>query len=169
MRLSIFCGLVVGGVLAGGALAAERGQPVEPGGKIGAMAVVRGDAYNADEVMWVDGCGGSISKAGKYHRSCSVPKVPRIYIGASWAESTQEELAKVWKHERWRLWVDGRPVDLPHFGTSDGHGSFKGKPAFFRNWRVILAGAPSGKHTIRYLWKLPSGAADVTTAVTVRR
>ena len=52
MRSSIVCGLVVGGVLAGGALAAEQ-RPVEPGGKIGAMTVVRGNGYNADENMWV--------------------------------------------------------------------------------------------------------------------
>ena len=70
----------------------------------------------------------------------------------------------------WRLWVDGRPVDLPRFGSSDSYqrNRFNGKSAFVRSWKVILAHAPSGKHTIRYLWRFPSGgAADLTMAVTL--
>jgi hypothetical protein len=156
-------------VLAGAALAADQ-RPVEPGGKIGAMTVVRGDHYNADEMVWVAGCETSISKAGNYHRSCVLPKLPRLYIGTSWNALTQKELDNIWKYERWRLWVDGRPVDLPRFGTSDTRFRLNnGKRAFSRSWRVILVGAPSGKHTIRYLWRLPSGATSLTLAVTVEK
>ncbi len=168
MRSTIVCGLVVGGLLAGVAVAADQ-RPVEPGGKIGAMTVVRGNSYDSDELVWVAGCNDLISKAGKYHWSCVLPKVPRLYIGAESVELTQKKLDSVWKHEGWRLWVDGRPVDLPRFGTSDSYqrNRFNGKTAFARSWKVILAHAPSGKHTIRYLWRLPSGAADLTMAVTV--
>ena len=69
MRSSIVCGLVVGRVLAGAALAAAQ-RPVDPGGKIGAMTVVRGNTYDADELVWVAGCNDLISKPGKYHWSC---------------------------------------------------------------------------------------------------
>jgi hypothetical protein len=165
MRSSIVCSLIVGGVLAGAAFAAEQ-RPVEPGGKIGVMTVVRGDTYDADVVM-VQACPSLITKPGKYHRSCSVPKVPRLHIGESHFAQTQKELDISWKRERWSLWVDGRPVDLPRFGTSDSNHYVYGKPAFFRRWRVILAGAPSGRHTIHYLLKDPSGTYDVTTTVTV--
>jgi hypothetical protein len=168
MRSSIVCGLIASGVLVGAALAAEQ-RPVEPGGKIAAMTVVRGDAYNADENMWV-ACPVWVSTAGKYHRSCSVPKVARLYIGAAWAGPTKKELDREWKQEHWSLWVDGRAVDLPRFGTSDGPGRTpNGTPVLFRRWRVILAGAPTGKHTIHYLSHLPSGAVNTTLAVTIEK
>jgi len=167
MRLTIVCGLVVGGVLAGAALAAGQ-RPVEPGGKIGAMTVVRGATYDADLVM-LAACPATFTKPGKYHWSCSLPRVPRLYIGVSHFAHTQKELEISWKRERWSLWVDGRPVDLPHFGTSDSRHPIQGKLAFFRGWKVTLSGAPSGRHTVHYLMKDPSGAYDMTTAVTIGR
>ena len=168
MRSGIVCGLVVGGVLAGAALAAEQ-RPVEPGGKIGAMTVVRGHDYDAD-INVNSVCAAWIPRAGKYHRSCSVPKVPRLYIGVGWAAPPQKEreLDNVWKQFRWRLSVDGRPVDLPRFGAYDDAGRYpNGKPAVFRNWKVILSGAPSGTHTIHYTWHIPSGSVDFTMEVTI--
>jgi hypothetical protein len=95
IRSTIVCGLVVSGLLAGAALAADQ-RPVEPGGKIGAMTVVRGDTYDADVVM-VEVCPTIITKPGKYHRSCSVPKVPRLHIGESHFARTQKELDISWK------------------------------------------------------------------------
>ena len=165
MRSSIVCGLLVGGVLAGAAFAAQ--QAVEPGGKIGAMTVVRGDDYNASENLFGVACPTLIPKPGTYHRSCNLPKVPRLYIGGGDFAATQKEIDSNWKGERWSLWVDGRPVDLPRFGASDSHAFFNGKPVVWKRWRVILVDAPSGKHTIRYLWKEPSVVRDLTMTVTV--
>ena len=164
MHSTIACGLVVSGMLAGAALAADQ-RPVEPGGKIGAMTVIRGDDSHAKN-MWAS-CPTHISKPGIYHRSCSPSKSPRLYIGASDSRATQKELDSAWKNERWSLWVDRRPVDLPRFGASVSHG-FNGHDFFSKSWRVILVDAPSGKHTIHYRWRQPSGVFDVTMNVTVQ-
>ena len=168
MRSSIVCGLTVSAVLAGAALAAEQGL-VEPGGKIGVMTVVRGDTYNSDEIVFRP-CPLSTPKPGTYHRSCLVPKVPRLFIGASWYEPTQKELDYAWKHERWKLWVDGQQVDLPRFGTTDSHLTARsnGKLLFLRSWRVTLAGA-SGKHTIHYKFQLPDGTINSTLDITIEK
>ena len=41
------------------------------------------------------------------------------------------------------------------------HGSVVSeKLGFFKNWSVILVGAPSGKHTIHYPFYIPWGAVD---------
>lgn len=130
------------------------------------MTVVRGDADNS-ELNVFDPCPLSAPKPGTYHTSCSVAKVPRLFIGQSDNRQTQKELDYAWKHERWRLWVDGRQVDLPRFGTTDKHRhSLIGKLGSWRTWRVTLAGAPSGKHTIRYLVQYRSGAKNLTWNLT---
>jgi hypothetical protein len=168
MRSSIVCGLTVSAVLAGAAVAAEQGL-VEPGGKIGAMTVVRGDTDNS-ELNVFDPCPISAPKPGTYHTSCTVTKVPRLFIGAGQHEQTQKELDDAWKHERWRLWVDERQVDLPRFGTTDKHQhSIIGKLGSWRTWTVTLAGAPSGKHTIHYQVQTPSGPIDFTLAITITK
>jgi hypothetical protein len=51
MRSSIVCGLAVSAAPAGAALAAKQ-RPVEPGGKIGVMPVVRGDASDPTSSWW---------------------------------------------------------------------------------------------------------------------
>jgi hypothetical protein len=167
MRSSVLCGLAVVGVLAGTALAAGHAT-IEPGGKIGVMTIARGDRYSANWNLWLN-CPTVINKAGTYHKSCNIPK-GRLYIGAEDWSPSQRKLDAIWKQERWRLWVDGQPVDLPRFGASDNHRALNGKSVIVRNWNVILVDAPSGKHTVRYLWHVPSGAVvDLTLAVTIRK
>jgi hypothetical protein len=71
MRSSIVCGLAVSAALAGAARAAKQ-RPVEPGGKIGVMTVVRGDAYDADVVM-----------VGREKRPRCCSRVPAVRSGGS--------------------------------------------------------------------------------------
>jgi hypothetical protein len=134
MRRSVICGVIVGGLLAGAAFAAAQ-RPVEPGGKIGAMTVVRGGVYNASLNMLAACPGTQIPGPGTYHLSCSLPKVPRLYIGAGDAAQRQEEIDSRWKYEGWSLVVDGRRLDLPRFGASDSHGVLNGTPVVWRKWR----------------------------------
>lgn len=139
-----------------------------PAGKIGAMTVVRGDRYSSNWSLWLF-CPTDINKAGTYHKSCNVP-TGRIYIGAEDWSPSQKKVDTIWKQERWRLWVDGLPVDLPRFGASDNHRVLNGKPLIVRNWNVILVGAKPGKHTVRYVWHVPSsGTADLMLAVTLTK
>jgi len=63
-------------------------------------------------------------------------------------------------------------VRVAAFGTLDRYRrSFgaTGKPAFLRQWKVILVGATPGKHAVRYRMRDPSGTLDGTWTVTVRK
>jgi hypothetical protein len=166
MRSKIACGLIVGGLLAGAAFAAEQG-PVEPGGKIGAMTVARGDQYHADVDLFPFCPRLMFNKPGTYHRSCSPEIVRRLFIGAGDIAPTQKEVDSKFKSEHWSLWVDGHPVDLPRFGASHGYDYRNGKRVVSKTWNVMLVNAPSGKHTIRYRFKLPQGIVNLMLALTI--
>ena len=143
--------LAVAAMLGGGLGGA--GGPVGPGGKIGTMTVVRGTSLQAD-LKFFDLCDPVILKPGRYLRTCRVPRVRRLFIGYGDFEPTRKALERDWKQKRWSLWVDGRPVSLPAFGTSDrtlvSFPAAGGKDVVLREWRVILVGATAGRHTLRY-------------------
>jgi hypothetical protein len=171
VRSTISCALLL--VLASAATVgvgfAATAGPVEPGGKIGTMKVVRGEEFDADLNLF-NVCNASLPKAGRYHRSCSVPRVQRMFIGLGSIQPTRKSLDTSWQRIRWNLWIDGSPVGLAAFGTADGSWRrFRptGKPAFFRLWKVILVDATPGKHTVRYRLRDPGATTDATWTVTV--
>jgi hypothetical protein len=145
--------------------------PVEPGGKIGTMKVVSGEEFNADLNLF-NVCNALLPRVGRYRRSCSVPRVQRMYVGYGSFEPTRKGLDELWKRTRWNLWIDGRAVSLAAFGTSDGTARrFRptGNPAFFRLWKVILVNATPGKHTVRYRLRDRGAATDATWTVLVAK
>jgi hypothetical protein len=145
---------------------------VGPGGKLGTMTLVRGREYEADAELWGGFCDPFTPTPGRYNRTCSVPRIHRLFIGYGDLEPTLKASRSVWKQLRWELWLDGRRIDLPRFGTSertlyDVQGS--GKNMILREWNVILTGATPGKHVIRYRTESPSGTTDATWAFTIER
>jgi hypothetical protein len=161
--------LVVVVLLAGGFGGSP--PPVRPGGKIGTMTLVRGIEHKADDEIWRF-CKAVIPKPGRYRRGCFVPRVERLFIGyGDWAR-TRMGLDSVWRQYKWDLWLDGRPVDLPRFGTSERTLYYfppaGGKNAVIREWSVTLVGVTSGKHVIRYRSASHAlGTTDATWTLTV--
>jgi len=173
VRSTISCALLFALAFAAttGVGSAGRAGPVAPGGKIGTMKVVRGEEFDSDLYLF-NVCNALIPNACRYHRSCSVPRVQRMFIGLGAFEPTRKGLDEFWKRTRWNLWIDGRPVGLAAFGTADGTvRRFRptGKPAFFRLWKVILVDATPGKHTVRYRLRAPGATTDATWTVTVAK
>ena len=166
MRSTISCVLLFAFALAatvGVGFAATAGL-VEPGGKIGAMKLVRGEEFDSDLYLF-NVCNALTAKAGSYHRSCSVPQRAADVHRLGRRSADRKSLDESWKQIRWDLWIDGRPVRLASFGTADG--AFRrfrptGKPAFFRLWKVVLVGATPGKHTVRYRMRGAGGTTDDT-------
>jgi hypothetical protein len=145
--------------------------PVAPGGKIGAMTLVRGIEHKADAELWGMFCDATIPKPGRYRRTCSVPHVQRLFIGYGDWERTRKALDSVWKQLKWDLWFDGRRVDLPRFGTSERTLYYfrpaGGKNVILREWSVTLIGVTPGKHVIRYRSASRSlGTTDATWTFT---
>jgi hypothetical protein len=143
-----------------------------PGAKIGAMTLVRGNEHEADDELWGRYCASSTPKPGRYSRTCTVPRVQRLFIGYGDLEPTMSASVSAWKKLKWKLWLDGRPVDLPPFGTDVRTlvtVQIGGKNAVLREWSVILTGATPGKHVIRYRNTSPAGVTDATWTFTVQR
>jgi hypothetical protein len=147
-------------------------SPVGPGGKIGAVTLVRGIEHKADAELWVF-CDPAIPKPGRYLRTCSVPHVRRLFIGYGDWERTRRALDSAWKQLKWDLWFDDRRVALPRFGSSErtlyAYPPAGGKNAILREWSVTLVGVTPGKHVIRYRSASRSlGTTDATWTFTVR-
>lgn len=162
--------------LVAGALALEAGcggsaTPIQPGGKIDSMSLTRGTSREADLKLF-DVCNPIILKPGPHVRSCRIPRLRRLFIGYGEFEPTRQTLARDWQQTRWNLWVDGHPVNLPAFRTSDrtlfGFPPAGGKDVILREWDVILVNATPGKHTLRYRSRKASGGpGDATWTFTV--
>jgi hypothetical protein len=147
--------------------------PTGPGGKIGAMTLVRGSEYEADAELWGGFCEPFTPEPRRYNRTCRVvPRIHRLFIGYGDLEPTMKASTSAWKQLKWNLWVDGHPIDLPRFGTSERtlyNVQGGGKNMILREWSVILTGATPGKHVIRYRTESPSGTTDATWTFTVQR
>jgi hypothetical protein len=54
------------------------------------------------------------------------------------------KIDELWTRTKWRSWIDGRPIRLSAFGTSDrtlfGFPPAGGKDVTLREWRVMLVG-----------------------------
>jgi hypothetical protein len=124
------------------------------------MTLARGTAADAD-LKFFDYCNPVILKPGRYHRTCIVPLARRVFIGYGDFEPSPKALDADWKRLKWSLWVDGVPVRLTAFGTSDrplyAFPPAGGKDVILREWRVMLVGVSTGKHTIRYRSRSVSG------------
>jgi hypothetical protein len=139
---------------------------LQPGGKDGTMTLIRGTSVEAD-AKFFDSCNPVILKPGRVQRACVVPRVRRLFIGYGDFELNEKALDRAWKQLNWRLWVDGHPINLPAFGTSDrtlyAFPPAHGEDVVLREWRVILVGVTSGKHIIRYRSTSPAvGTVDAT-------
>jgi hypothetical protein len=146
--------------------------PLGPGGKIGAMTLVREIEHQADAELWGSFCDAVLPKPGRYRRTCFVPRVQRLFIGYGDWERTRKALDSVWKQLTWSLWFDGHRVDLPRFGTSERTLYYfrpaGGKNVILREWSVTLVGVTAGKHVIRYRSASRSlGTTDATWTFTV--
>jgi hypothetical protein len=138
-----------------------------PGDRIGSMTVAR-TGWSEHLPSIFPSCDPLVPKPGFYHRSCIVPRFGRIFIGFGESRPTLPALNRVWPHEQWQLYVDGREVYLPAFGSDwrivvDGAYS----SSVTREWRVALVRPTRGKHVIRYISIRGDGVVDVTFTVRV--
>jgi hypothetical protein len=160
-------------VLASSAGAVSQPRPIEPGGNVGTMRLVRGTVARADAKLF-DFCEPVITKAGGYQRTClRVPKVRRLFVGYGSFFADPAELSAYWKSTRWQMWLDGRAVALRAFGTSDrtlvAYPPAGGVDATLREWKVMAVGPTIGRHTIRYRIRAGALTTDATWVFRVYR
>jgi hypothetical protein len=146
-------------------------KPIDPGGKIGTMIVVKGTQADAD-AKFFDFCDPVILKPGRYARACAVPHAIRLFVGYGDFAPTRKAIDLDSAQSRWDAWIDGHHIDLPSFGTSDrtlyAFPAAGGKDVILREWRVMLLKATPGKHTLRYRNRnAVYGTVDATWTFTV--
>jgi hypothetical protein len=167
------CGVVVL-AFALGSTAAAATPPLKPGDHIGTMLVTNGRPTETVQRL-TDHCNPVITKAGVYHRRCTIPLKQQLWIGYGEFAKTLKELDALWVDGRWRLVLDGREVDLKAFGAIQYHPSsfapVGGGSAYIREWKVRLVEPTPGRHTVRYIttYKRDGSVIDVTFTITLVR
>jgi hypothetical protein len=148
------------------------GQGLRPGDRFNGMTLAKGTVATAHQKLF-DICDPVILSSGRYVRRCGqVPHVLRLFIGYGTFDLPRR-INKTWSAAKWMAWLDGRPIDLRRFGTSD-RTLVAFPPAGFkdvtlREWRVMLVNPSPGRHTLRYLVREPGGVSDATWTFTVTR
>jgi hypothetical protein len=136
---------------------------LRPGDAIGSMRLARGTAATADLKLF-DIC-NPIPTAPQARQCGRVPRVRRLFIGYGSFE-LPGKIDALWRKTRWNSWIDGRPINLTAFGSSDrtlaAFPPAGGKDVILREWRIMLVGATPGRHTLRYRSVGPDGKSDVT-------
>jgi hypothetical protein len=141
-----------------------------PGDRIDTMVVARvGWSEHVPSIF--PACDPLITKPGFYRRRCVVPWFRTMFIGFGDFRRSLPELNRAWRTQQWQLYVDGREVYLPAFGTDwriiTGFTGVPDSAVVFREWRVGLMWAKPGRHSIRYIDIRRDGVVDVTFTVRV--
>lgn len=123
---------------------------LKPGSKIGQMSL---QISRTSIPSWSDYCMIAFSDSpGGDTIDCRMPLLPEFEIGVPWSAASQELLDANWQNLAWELFVDGRPVDLDAFGTTDFDSQTEdGAPIRSRRWNLKLVNPTAGDHEVRYL------------------
>jgi len=154
------------------AAARADGVTIEPRTRVNGMLVVQGSARQSETSLFGVYCDPVVLMPGRRSRDCGmVPRWSRLYIGYGlFAPPTSIERA--WKGTTWKLWLDGQPVHLAAFGTSDRilpkYAPADGKDVLLREWSIVLVRPTPGKHRIRYRTTDTDGVMDTTWIFTIR-
>ena len=164
-------GVSVGCAAAAG-IAQSRPATIEPRTRANGMLVVQGSSRQSQASLFGAICDPVVLKPGRRTRTCApVGRVSRLFVGYG-LFAPLGQIEREWKAVGWKLWLDGQPVDLDAFGTSDRVLS-KYPPADFkdvvlREWSIVLVDPTPGRHTIRYRAGGREGATDTSWVFRVR-
>jgi hypothetical protein len=161
--------IIIAAVLVSTAYGAET-SGLRPGDRLGSMRLTKGMAATADLKLF-DICDPIVIGSGSQTRRCGrVPRVRRLFIGYG-SFDLPGKIENLWTKTRWSSWIDGRPINLAAFGSSDrtltAFPPAGGKDVTLREWRIMLVRATPGRHTLRYRSVGPDGKGDTTWIFTV--
>lgn len=136
----------VGGLLiaCGGGGDVATLPPLEPGEKLGEMAIVA-NHFPSPHVF--DFCEEEELASG----TCQIPSdVGNLDIIWGWESESEEELNAVWQDSNWALLIDGRQVNLPAFG----YVWYDEEDPASHYWPIALQHPTLGKHTVVWTYKI---------------
>jgi hypothetical protein len=137
------------------------------------MLVVQSSSRRSETSLFGGYCDPVVLTAGRRSRDCgTLPRWSRLYVGYG-LFAPRGSIERVWKGTTWKLWLDGQPVDLTAFGTSDRilpkYPPADGKDVVLREWSIVLVSPTPGTHRIRYRTADKDGVMDTTWIFKVRR
>lgn len=164
MALRATIAIAAAAVIASAGYAGTSGG-LRPGDRIGEMRLAKGTAATA-ELKLFELCNPIVTgKSPQIERCGRVPFTKRIFIGYG-SFDLPRKIDRLWGRTRWSAWLDGRPIRLAAFGSSDrplfAFQPAGGKTVTLREWRVMLVRATPGRHTLRYRSVGPDGKGDTT-------
>jgi hypothetical protein len=143
----------------------ETGGPLRPGAELNGMRLTTANAADKDIFVF---CDPYVLQPGTYARDCEVPQLQRLMIGYGSFSESPESLELEWQASRWRMYLDGREVDLEAFGTLADRPLVDAKVGdgmWLRVWAVTIVNPTPGPHTLRYVAQ-QSSAVDTTVVGT---
>jgi hypothetical protein len=172
--LAVVVGLCAGVLVATERASAERSRAgaIDPGTVVNGMLVVHGVSRKADGDLFTQFCDPVVLRPGRRTRTCApIPHVSRLFVGHG-VFAPERMIDGVWSRLTWDMWVDGQRVDLVEFGTTDrwlrNFAPADGRTVVLREWSITLV-RPSGRHSIRYRTRWPSGVFDTTWTFVVAK
>lgn len=169
-------GWILGLVFVTAASASEQRRTIiEPSTRVNGMLVVQGTVDRAEARLFGMYCDPVVLDNGRETRRCQflIPNTTRLYVGYG-SFGPRRAFESDWRKLRWSMWIDGEPVDLGAFGTTDrwllDYPPAGGRDVLLREWTVTLVRPTPGRHTIRYRRvESQRGTMDTTWAFTVNR
>jgi hypothetical protein len=154
------------------ALARADSVTIEPRTRVNGMLVVQSSSRQSETSLFGGYCDPVVLTSGRRSRNCgTIPRWSRLYVGYG-LFARPSSIERAWKATTWKLWLDGQPIDLTAFGTSDRvlpkYGPADGKDVVLREWSIVLVRPTPGAHRIRYRTADADGVMDTTWNFRVR-
>jgi hypothetical protein len=122
---------------------------INPGDKIGEFLITKGEQSNVQYITLVH------CPYTETTETCEFPVGTKVNVSNSIFDSNpadDKNLEKIWSEHTYEMVIEGRPVNLPAFGSIDNYHPAIGN---LRNWNVVVVSDKPGKITIDW-----SGIAD---------
>jgi predicted esterase len=126
----------------------EKNPLIQPGDMIGEMKLVIAKDETGEPSIH-NTCAPIItdSDPAVIVRTCNVPHIPYLFIGYGELAETLEDLNTIWEEEGWKMYLDGRAINLSAFGHFDSEWSGNK----LRQWKVAVENVTLGEHQLRFI------------------
>jgi hypothetical protein len=141
LALLIFLVVLLASCAAAAPLPAGGDKPIEPGGRIGSVTVIKGEG---DDILyqWDGVCPGGTDA----EPACKARLGQQVNVSMGVFDDTHSgKLDSLWAEHTYEMSIKGRPVNLKAFGSIDVSRPLIAK---VRAWNVVLVADKPGEITI---------------------
>lgn len=154
------------------ALPPAAAEVLNPGDMIGAMEITTAEFWDTDKDLYSLCIEGNAENEALYaddtvntaELACELPAGSQLIVNcAGVAGEPEDDLDELWPRLETEMVLDGRPINLPAFGSLD----FPDGRAI-RIWNVSLRNLTTGEHTLACHWKMDGDEGGSTWHLMVK-